>query len=188
MNYREMTRSQLVAEKEKLSAEYGSYRALGLSLDLSRGKPAAEQLSLSDALLSLPGEGAHMSDGGVDCRNYGGLEGLPELRALFGEVLGIPADSIVIGGNSSLNLMFDAISRAMIFGTPDSVRPWSAEEKIKFICPVPGYDRHFAICQLFGIEMVNVPMTATGPDMDAVEALVASDPAFKGCHTLAFVI
>lgn len=180
MNYQSMSASELLELRAKLEDEYERYRALGLSLDLSRGKPAADQLSLSDELLSLPGEGGYRSDSGVDCRNYGGLEGLPELRSLLSELLGIPVDNMMIGGNSSLNLMFDAIARAMIFGTPDSPRPWSAEEKIKFVCPVPGYDRHFGICEIFGIEMVNVPMTASGPDMDAVEALVASDPAFKG--------
>ena len=162
-----------------LRDEHAALRARGLKLDMTRGKPAPEQLDLSSAMLALPGNGDPFAEGGVDARNYGGLQGLPEARALFAEMVQAPADQIVIGDNSSLALMHDCLAWALRKGVPGSAAPWSAEPDIAFLCPVPGYDRHFAICEEFGIRMISVPMTGEGPDMDAVETL-AADPAVKG--------
>ncbi|ROS78736.1 aminotransferase class I/II-fold pyridoxal phosphate-dependent enzyme [Cellulomonas sp. PhB143] len=159
---------------------YAELRARGLSLDLTRGKPSAEQLDLSDALLALPGTGTVTSESGADIRNYGGLDGLVELRRIFAELLGVPVDQLLAGGNASLSLMHDTVAFAMLFGLPGSPRPWVREERVRFVCPVPGYDRHFSVCEAFGIEMVTVPMTTDGPDADAVAALVAEDPTIKG--------
>ena len=176
MLYTKMSPAALAEEKNRCEAAYQAYRALGLRLDLSRGKPAADQLDLSVPML---GETDYRAAAGTDCRNYGGLEGLPEMRALFAELTGVPASYVLVGGNSSLNLMFDSVVRAMLFGVYGSSRPWSKEERVCFLCPAPGYDRHFRICETLGIEMITVPMTESGPDMDAVEALV-KDPAVKG--------
>jgi DNA-binding transcriptional MocR family regulator len=159
---------------------YTDLQALGLTLDLTRGKPSAEQLDLSDALLALPGAGTVTDDDGTDVRNYGGLDGLPQIRRIFAELLDVPVDQLLAAGNASLTLMHDTLAFAMLFGLPGSERPWSREEKVKFVCPVPGYDRHFALCEAFGIEMVTVPMTPDGPDAEAVAALVADDPTIKG--------
>ncbi|MHA7133470.1 aminotransferase class I/II-fold pyridoxal phosphate-dependent enzyme [Oerskovia turbata] len=159
---------------------YTDLQSLGLKLDLTRGKPSAEQLDLSDALLALPGAGTVTDDDGTDVRNYGGLDGLPQIRRIFAELLDVPVDQLLAAGNASLTLMHDTLAFAMLFGVPGSERPWSREEKVKFVCPVPGYDRHFALCEAFGIEMVTVPMTADGPDAEAVAALVADDPTIKG--------
>ncbi|GAB3088347.1 aminotransferase class I/II-fold pyridoxal phosphate-dependent enzyme [Isoptericola nanjingensis] len=163
-----------------LRREYADLQARGLRLDLTRGKPSAEQLDLAEALLALPGEGHHTAEDGTDTRNYGGLAGLPELRAIFAELLGVPVDQLLAQGNASLTLMYDTIVQALLFGVPGSERPWSREEQITFVCPVPGYDRHFAICEELGIRMVTVPMTPDGPDAEAVAALVADDPTIKG--------
>ncbi len=159
---------------------YADLQSLGLKLDLTRGKPSAEQLDLSDALLALPGAGTVTDADGTDVRNYGGLDGLPQLRRIFAELLDVPVAQLLAGGNASLTLMHDTLAFAMLFGLPGSERPWSREEKVRFVCPVPGYDRHFTLCEAFGIEMVTVPMTADGPDAEAVAALVADDPSIKG--------
>ncbi|BDZ42681.1 putative aminotransferase [Paraoerskovia sediminicola] len=159
---------------------YADLKARGLSLDLTRGKPSAEQLDLSDGLLNLPGAGTVASEAGTDVRNYGGLDGLVELRRIFAELLDVPVAQLIAGGNASLTLMHDTLTFATLFGVPGSTRPWGQEEKVKFVCPVPGYDRHFAVCEALGIEMVTVPMTDDGPDPDAVAALVADDPSIKG--------
>jgi DNA-binding transcriptional MocR family regulator len=157
---------------------YADLRTRGLKLDLTRGKPASAQLDLSDELLSLP-RGA--ADGnGVDTRNYGGLEGIRELREMFAELLWIDPDQIVAGGNSSLVMMREVLTDLWLKGGVDSVRPWSAEEKVTFICPVPGYDRHFTLLDWFGIDTVTVPMNEDGPDVEAVARLAASDPSIKG--------
>jgi len=162
-----------------LWAGYDSFCALGLDLDLTRGKPSAEQLDLSEALLSLPGPGIHHDGCGTDIRNYGGLDGLPELRAIFAELLGVPVEQLLALGNASLTLMHDALAYACLWGVPGSPRPWG-REPIKFLCPTPGYDRHFALCEAFGIEMIAVPNLPDGPDVEAVAALAVADPDIKG--------
>lgn len=164
-----------------LAAQQAAYEALkgrALTLDLTRGKPAAAQLDLSDALLGLPNgpKDAH----GVDTRNYGGLEGIRELREMFAELLWVEPEQVVAGGNSSLVMMREVLTDLWLKGGVDSERPWSAEEKVTFICPVPGYDRHFTLLDWFGIDTVTVPMNDDGPDADAVAALVANDPSIKG--------
>ncbi len=180
MKYSEMQKNALKAEYEALCAEYEGYLASGLSLDLSRGKPCTEQLDLSNGMIewALTAED-YIGEGGFDYRNYGVLSGIPELKRIFADALGLKAENIIIGGNSSLNLMYDAISRYFLFGKLGE-RPWSKYEKIKFICPVPGYDRHFKILETFGIEMICVSMNADGPDMDEVERIAAADENVKG--------
>ncbi len=178
--YSELSREERIALYNDIKREYDKFAASGLSLDLSRGKPNSGQLDISQGLVSVDMSREEcFSEGGFDCRNYGMLEGLPEMRKLFADTLGINADDIVIGGNSSLQLMYDALMRAMLFGVYGSERPWCREEKLKWLCVVPGYDRHFKITEALGFEMINVPMTADGPDMDLVEKLV-TDPAVKG--------
>ena len=179
MEYSQMTAAELAAEYEKLNAQYESYKSAGLKLDLSRGKPCAAQLDLSNEMLNTPlAESDYIGEGG-DYRNYGIVSGIPEIKRLFADALGLCADNIIIGGNSSLNLMYDAICRYYIFGKLGA-KPWSKYEKIKFICPVPGYDRHFRILETFGIEMINVDMNSDGPDMDMVEEIAKSDENVKG--------
>ena len=176
-----MTRSALENELAELNEQYKSVVAKGLKLDMSRGKPGADQLCLSEGVLKTVTENADcISENGTDCRNYGILDGLPEAKRLFAELLGVSDENVIVGGASSLNMMYDEISRAMLFGVHGGYKPWIAQGKIKFLCPVPGYDRHFAICQLMGIEMINIPMTESGPDMDMVEKYVSEDESIKG--------
>ncbi|AFT98225.1 aminotransferase class I/II-fold pyridoxal phosphate-dependent enzyme [Nocardia brasiliensis] len=175
-----MSHEELVSEHETQNANYATLKTEKLTLDLTRGKPSPEQLDLSAALLTLPGEGDYRDAAGTDCRNYGGLQGLPELRAIFGELLGIPVDNLIAGNNASLELMHDVLAFAMLHGTNDSERRWVAEEKLKFLCPSPGYDRHFSITETLGFEMIPLPLGPDGPDAHAVAELVANDPQIKG--------
>ncbi|EYT56904.1 aminotransferase [Dietzia sp. UCD-THP] len=165
--------------ESELSSEYDSLAERGLSLDLTRGKPSPEQLDLSERLLALPGEGDHTA-GSTDVRNYGGGAGLPELRGIIAELLGVGVDRVIAQDNASLSIMYDLLAFSMLFGTPDSERPWKDEPTLRWLCPVPGYDRHFTITESLGIEMIPVAMGEDGPDMDEVEHLVATDPSIKG--------
>ena len=171
------------AAREELTAkvreEYEALKARNLNLDLTRGKPSTEQLDLSNDLLELPGKDTYVDATGADVRNYGNLQGIKDIRDIWGEVIGVPAENLYAGDSSSLNIMFDLISWSYTFGNNDSERPWSGEETVKWICPVPGYDRHFAITEKFGFEMITVPMLEDGPDADAIAELV-KDPAVKG--------
>jgi DNA-binding transcriptional MocR family regulator len=169
----------LRAFHNQLRERYDAFAKRGLKLNLTRGKPSSAQLDLSNELLNLPGRSDHMS-GGIDCRNYGELQGLPELRALLAPVFGVTPDRVIIGDNASLSLMHDAVVFSLLKGNCDSERPWSKESRIAFLCPTPGYDRHFFICQELGIEMIPVPLHEDGPDMDVVERLVAQDAQIKG--------
>lgn len=172
---------QLAEQKKELDAQYRAVQAQGLKLDMSRGKPSAEQLDLSMGMMDcLTSKDLLQTAAGEDARNYGLLEGIPEARQLFADLLGLKPSEIFVGGNSSLNLMYDTVARAMQFGTCQGEAPWNRQGKLKFLCPVPGYDRHFAVTETFGIEMINIPMTENGPDMDMVEKLVSSDPSVKG--------
>lgn len=178
--YSELTREELLELKKDLSAQYQAFRAKDLKLDMSRGKPSADQLDLSMGMMDvLSSESDLICEDGTDCRNYGVLDGIAEAKELIGDMIEVPAGNIIIYGNSSLNVMYDTISRSMTHGVMGNT-PWCKLDKIKFLCPVPGYDRHFSISEYFGIEMINVPMSEDGPDMDMVEALVAKDASIKG--------
>ena len=159
---------------------YDAFKAKGLKLNLTRGKPSSAQLDLSAELLSLPGSADHVAEGGTDCRNYGGLQGLAEARKLFSGILGAPPENVIVANNSSLALMHDTIVFSLLKGTCDSTAPWSQQGEIAFLCPVPGYDRHFKICEDFGINMIPVALGETGPDIAQVEKLVAQDASIKG--------
>lgn len=178
--YRELGRGELLSLKAQLEKEYEDAKGKGLKLDMSRGKPAVAQLDMAmDFMDELNSSSDMKTEDGVDVRNYGVLDGIPEARKLLGDIIGVPAENVIVCGNGSLAIMYDAISRSMTHGVGGST-PWCKLEKVKFLCPVPGYDRHFAITQHFGIEMINVPMTPQGPDMDMVEKLVAGDECIKG--------
>lgn len=179
-SYQEMSKEELLQEKAALEAEYAKIKEMGLSLDMSRGKPAAEQLDLSMGILdTVDAKSVVKSENGTDLRNYGVLDGIPEAKKLIGDMVGAKPENVIVYGNSSLNIMYDQIARAEIFGICGNT-PWSKLDKVKFLCPVPGYDRHFAITEEFGIEMINIPMTEDGPDMDMVEQYVNNDAAVKG--------
>lgn len=179
-SYLSLTSDERRAEYSRLLSDYGKYKKMGLSLDLSRGKPNSSQLDVSLGLMSVDMSRENcFSEAGFDCRNYGILDGLPEMKRFFADALSIPEENIIIGGNSSLQLMYGALARAMIFGVSGGNGPWSKEEGLKWLCITPGYDRHFRITQLLGFELISVPMTKDGPDMDLVEELV-KDPRVKG--------
>ena len=178
--YSEMSKEQLQAVKKELDQQYAEIKAQGLALDMSRGKPSVDQLNISMDMMDVLSSSTDLRcETGVDCRNYGVMDGIPEAKRLLGEISEVDPEHIIIYGNSSLNVMFDTVSRAMTHGIMGST-PWCKLDKVKFLCPVPGYDRHFAITEYFGIEMINVPLLPIGPDMDMVEKLVAEDPAIKG--------
>ncbi len=176
--YFKMTGEELVKEFAEVRAEYERLRSLHLSLDMSRGKPGFDNMDLSEKMFDLVGNDTGFKNiSGIDCRNYGGLDGLSELKNLFAEILELEPDQIIVGGNSSLNMMFDTIAQAMTHGMGG--KPWAKQEGLKFLCPVPGYDRHFAITEYFGFELISVPTTSDGPDMSVVEELV-KDSSVKG--------
>ena len=176
-----MKKEELEELLAQLKEEYNSYKAKKLSLDMSRGKPGREQLDITQGMLTaLEKPEDCISENGLDIRNYGVLDGIPEAKRIFADILETSPDNLIIGGNSSLNLMYDEITRMMLFGNCDSEKPWCRYDKIKFLCPVPGYDRHFSICESIGIEMINIPINADGPDMDMIEKYVSEDDTIKG--------
>lgn len=178
--YEELSREELLELKEKLSAEYESAKSLGLKLDMSRGKPSPIQLDMAMGLLDAVGSGDVLkASDGMDCRNYGGLLGIPEARKLMADIMGTDEKNVIVYGNSSLNIMYDTIARLMLEGTLGNT-PWCRLDKVKFLCPAPGYDRHFAITEHFGIKMIPIPLSDDGPDMDLVEQLVSTDETVKG--------
>ena len=179
--YKEMSKEQLLHEKDMLEQKFKEVQDRNLKLDMSRGKPSSAQLNLSNGMMDVLNSTSDMvCESGVDCRNYGVMDGIPEARKLLADMSEVPEKNILIYGNSSLNVMFDTVARAMVMGVCGHT-PWSKLDKpVKFLCPVPGYDRHFGITEFFGIEMINVPLLPTGPDMDMVEELVSSDPYIKG--------
>lgn len=175
-----MSREELLQEKSELEARFEEVKAKGLKLDMSRGKPSAAQLDLAMGMMDVLNSDSDLKcEEGIDCRNYGALDGIREAKQLLADMMEVPIDNVIIYGNSSLNVMFDTVSHAMTHGVMGST-PWCKLDKVKFLCPVPGYDRHFTISEYFGIEMINVPMTPTGPDMDMVEKLVSEDETIKG--------
>lgn len=179
-SYSELTRDELLTIKDELEKEYKDAASKGLKLDMSRGKPAAKQLDLSRDMLDVVNSSSDLKcEDGVDVRNYGILDGISEAKKIMADILGVSSDNVIVFGNASLNIMYDMVSRAMLFGILGST-PWSKLDKVKFLCPVPGYDRHFAITELFGVEMINIPMKADGPDMDLVEKYVNNDESVKG--------
>ena len=177
--YAQLTAAEREQELSALCERYQNFQARGLSLNMARGKPGKAQLDLVSDMLTVLTDPADCMDGGIDVRNYGELTGIPSAKRLFADLLGTAPEEILVGGNASLNLMYDLIAKAYTHGLLHSQRPWSKEETVKFLCPSPGYDRHFKISASFGMEMITVPMTAEGPDMDQVEEAV-KDPAVKG--------
>lgn len=181
MMWSNLSKSELKTLRDQAAAELEAARQQNLKLDLTRGKPSRAQLDLSTGMLGvIAGAEDCVSDGGLDCRNYGVLDGIPEAKRMFSELLHIPESRLIVAGNSSLNLMFDTVVRCMLFGVRGGYEPWGRQGRIKFLCPSPGYDRHFAICRALGIEMIPIPMTPEGPDMKQVRLHVCSDPAVKG--------
>ncbi|MDO4851286.1 MAG: aminotransferase [Actinomycetota bacterium] len=178
--YKDMTKDELSALKAQLEADFEAVKAKGLSLNMARGKPSKAQLDLSLPMLDILDSSACLdAEDGTDCRNYGVFDGLPEAKKLMGDICGAPADQVIVYGNSSLNIMFDTVAHAWSMGVCGNV-PWCKLDEVKFLCPTPGYDRHFGVTEYFGIDMINVPLLADGPDMDIVEKLVAEDASIKG--------
>ena len=179
MKYSEMTKEQLKSELSRLQTEYAGWKERGLKLNMARGKPAAEQLDLVSDMLTILRAPEDCESDGIECRNYGELSGIPAAKKLFAELLGVQESQCFVGGSSSLQLMYDTVSKAFTHGLLHSEQPWCKLDKVRWICPVPGYDRHFKVTESFGVEMLTVPMTENGPDMDAVEKLI-QDPTVKG--------
>ena len=180
-SYQDMTREELQTQYDSLTETYSQLKVKGLKLNMARGKPGADQLALSMELLdALNAQSSCVTDSGVDCRNYGELLGIPEARELFAGYLGVAPEETIVVGSSSLTFMYDCMARAMLMGVLGGDKPWCKYDKVKFLCPVPGYDRHFTICEALGIEMINIPLTEWGPDMDLVEKLAAGDETVKG--------
>lgn len=179
MNLSQMNKEQLVCFKNEMQALYDDFKSQGLCLNMARGNPCKEQLELSVDMLNVFDDGNFVSENGIDVRNYGLLDGIPEAKRLFSDMIGVDTDEVIIFGNSSLNAMYWSIQTAYNKGILGS-KPWSKYDKVKFLCPVPGYDRHFKVTEFFGIEMINIPMTPTGPDMDMIEKLVSEDESVKG--------
>ncbi len=178
--YREMSREELLQEQAALEAKFEEVKGKGLKLDMSRGKPSQAQLDVTLGMMDVLNSDTDLfSEDGMDCRNYGTLDGIPEAKRLLAEMLEVKPENIIVYGNSSLNVMYDTVSRSYTHGVMGST-PWCRLDKVKFLCPVPGYDRHFAITEHFGIEMINIPMSAEGPDMDLVEKYVNEDESVKG--------
>ncbi len=181
MNYLEASKENLIKEKEILVKEYEDICNKHYHLDMSRGKPGADQLDIAEEMLGVISKNDDcFTESGFDCRNYGIVEGIDEAKELFAEILEVTAENVIVCGNSSLNLMYDMVVRAMLYGVNGGNGPWIKQGKIKFLCPCPGYDRHFSICESLGIEMIPVNMNDDGPDMDTIESLVSTDPAIKG--------
>lgn len=179
-SYKEMNKEELVSLKTELEKQFEEAKGKGLKLDMSRGKQSTAQLDMTMGVISTLDSGSELRTAdGVDCRNYGLLDGIPEAKHLLGDMMGVPAENVIVFGNSSLSIMYDAISSAMVKGILGAT-PWCKLDKVKFLCPVPGYDRHFKITEYFGIEMINIPMNSDGPDMDLVEKYVNGDSAVKG--------
>ena len=179
MEYKSMSAQQRREEHDRVLAEYEGWKARDLSLNMARGKPGKTQLDMVSDLLTVLSRPEECMEDGIDCRNYGELAGLPSAKRLFADILGCKPEQVFVGGNASLQLMYDTISKAYTHGLLHSPRPWCREEKVKWLCPAPGYDRHFKVTQSFGFELIAVPMTESGPDMDEVERLI-QDPAVKG--------
>lgn len=178
--YKDLSRNELESLKAQLNAVYKEYQGKGLSLNMARGKPSAEQLQLSMGMLDVLNSSSDLdAEDGTDCRNYGVLDGIPEAKKLMADMVGVQPENVIVCGGSSLNIMYDMIARSFTHGVMGNT-PWSKLDKVKFLCPVPGYDRHFAITEFFGVEMINIPTYADGPDMDMIEKLVAEDDSIKG--------
>ena len=181
MNYSEMTKEQLLNEKSALEKQYEDYKAMNLNLDMSRGKPSTEQLNISSRILDiLTSDSDCSTEKGFDCRNYGLMDGITEIKPIFAKMMQVDPDMIMVGGNSSLNMMFDTIAGFMTKPVVEGCKPWYEVKNRKFLCPAPGYDRHFAITEYFDFDLIPVPMTENGPDMDVVEKLVENDDSIKG--------
>jgi len=180
LNDEKIGRVYIEESMDELEAKYNYYKAMGLKLDMSRGKPCSEQLDLSNFVLNNINDKNDYIVNGVDYRNYGIVDGIPEIKQLFAEIFEVGPEEVIVGGNSSLTMMHDSIVRAMLIGNVDGDKPWAKLDKVKFLCPSPGYDRHFAICQHLGIEMITIDMKEDGPDMDTVEKLAAEDSSIRG--------
>lgn len=179
MEYTKMSKEELLKEKALIQKKYDDLKAENLKLDMSRGKPGVDQLDMMTGILDSLTSSDELKSGNVDLRNYGMLDGIPECKKMMADLMEVKPENVIVYGNSSLNIMYDTVSRSMTHGVCGST-PWAKLDKVKFLCPVPGYDRHFAVTEFFGIEMINVPMNEKGPDMDMIEKIVSSDNSIKG--------